>query len=30
VLMITRPTGLLCTRELKLRWPWARPAKGAA
>jgi len=30
VLMITRPTGLLGTRELKLRWPWAKPAKGAA
>ena len=33
VLMITRPTGLLGTRELKdvkWRWPWAKPAKGAA
>jgi len=31
VLMITRPQGLLGTRELKLpRMPWARPAAGKA
>jgi hypothetical protein len=24
VLMITRPSGLLGTRELSLRWPWSR------
>jgi branched-chain amino acid transport system permease protein len=30
VLMITRPTGLLGTRELSLRWPWRRRRAGPA